>query len=206
MKEFIEVNLIQLTPILFYLTLFVVVYLETAVLIAFFIPGDTLLFTAGLIVGANSNLNIFLTSSIISIAAFLGDQTAFHLGKRFGYEYITKRKSATLDRITERAEIFYKRHGVSSMFLARFYPWFRTLIPFIAGISRMGRSKFLCINLISASAWGFGITYLGYLANSLPELRNSSRYIAAFFVILTMMLIIKNLINQNREQVALTNQ
>ena len=202
MTTFIESQIGGLGPALFYLTLFVVIYLETAVILAFFIPGDTLLFTAGLIVATSTDLNILTTATIVALAAFLGDQTAYRLGRHFGYGYITSKNKNSLNLLLSKAEIFYERHGISSMFLARFYPWFRTLIPFLAGVSRMNPVKFGVVNLLSAISWGFGITYLGYFANSNPQLKDASRYIAAFFIVLSIALAIKNYLSRDSEKVA----
>jgi membrane-associated protein len=202
MTTFIESQIGGLGPALFYLTLFVIIYLETAVILAFFIPGDTLLFTAGLIVATSTDLNILTTATVVALAAFLGDQTAYRLGRRFGYGYITSKNKTSLNHLLSKAELFYEKHGISSMFLARFYPWFRTLIPFLAGVSRMNPVKFGVVNILSAISWGFGITYLGYFANSNPQLKDASRYIAAFFIVLSIALAIKNYIARDSEKVA----
>lgn len=192
----------SLNPSVFYLTLFLIIYLETAVILAFFIPGDTLLFTAGLIVATSANLNILTTATVVALAAFLGDQTAYRLGRRFGYMYITSKNKTSLNGLLSKAELFYEKHGISSMFLARFYPWFRTLIPFLAGVSRMNSVKFGVVNALSAISWSFGITYLGYFANSNPQLKDASRYIAAFFIVLSFALAIKNYLTRDSEKVA----
>ena len=201
MTTFIESQIGGLGPALFYLTLFVIIYLETAVILAFFIPGDTLLFTAGLIVATSADLNILTTATVVALAAFLGDQTAYRLGRRFGYGYITNKNKTSLNNLLSKAELFYEKHGISSMFLARFYPWFRTLIPFLAGVSRMNSVKFGVVNALSAISWGFGITYLGYFANSNPQLKDASRYIAAFFIVVSIALAIKNYLSRDSEKV-----
>lgn len=187
-----------LLPVAFYMALFVIVYVETAFVFAFFIPGDTLLFSAGLVVAVTSNLNIIFTCLVISIAAFLGDQTAYHFGKKYGIEYITSRKRPHLNTMLEKAEVFYLKHGRSTIFLSRFYPWFRTLAPFLAGIGQMPRKKFISINLLSAFSWGTGITLLGYFANSIEILQNASRWIAAFFILATIFLASRNILRERR--------
>jgi membrane-associated protein len=201
-SAFIESQIGGLGPAIFYLTLFLIIYLETAVILAFFIPGDTLLFTAGLIVATSDDLNILTTAVVVTVAAFLGDQTAYRLGRRFGYGYITSKNKSTLNQLLIKAETFYEKHGISSMFLARFYPWFRTLIPFLAGVAKMNAAKFGVVNLLSAITWGFGITCLGYFANSNPSLKDASRYVAAFFILLSIALAIKNFRARDSEKVA----
>lgn len=201
MSENITVALTGIFPIAFYTLLFVVVYVETAFVFAFFIPGDTLLFSAGLVVAATSNLNIYLTCFVISMAAFLGDQTAYQFGKRYGIGYITSRNRPSLNLMLAKAEVFYLKHGRATIFLSRFYPWFRTIAPFLAGVAKMPRKKFVTVNLQSAFSWGTGITFLGYLANSIEPLRDNSRWIALFFVLTTIGLAVKNVLKERRLRV-----
>jgi membrane-associated protein len=198
MSQNIEALLTDFLPITFYAILFLIVYLETALIFAFFIPGDTLLFSAGLVVAASSNLNIALTCTLISLAAFLGDQTAYHLGRKYGLTYITSRNRPGLNAMLEKAKAFYLKYGKATIFLSRFYPWFRTLAPFLAGVSQMPRKKFILVNMLSAISWGTGITYLGYMANSIEALKEGSRWIAGFFIVATLALTLKNLIQSRR--------
>lgn len=198
MSDNLGTVLAEILPITFYLTIFTAVYIETAVIFAFFIPGDTLLFSAGLVVAASGDLNILITCALISLAAFLGDQTAYHLGSKYGLAYITSRNRSNLMSLLAKAQIFYSKHGTSTIFLSRFYPWFRTLAPFLAGVSQMPRKKFILVNLFSAFSWGSGITYLGYLANSIEALKEGSRWIALFFILATIGLALKNVIQGRR--------
>lgn len=198
MSDNIASILTGLLPLVFYITLFIIVYAETAFVFAFFIPGDTLLFSAGLVVAVTPNLNIATTCLVISVAAFLGDQTAFHFGKKYGIEYITSRNRPHLNTMLEKAKVFYLKHGRSTIFLSRFYPWFRTLAPFLAGIGEMPRKKFFSINIISAFSWGSGITLLGYFANSIEFLQNASRWIAVFFILTTIFLSTRNILRERR--------
>lgn len=190
MSEFIMPLIDGMLPHLFYLTIFLVVYIETALIFAFFIPGDTLLFTARLVVATTSQLNIWLTCALISIAAFLGDQTAYQIGRKYGTTFFSRRPS--LAGLLVKGEAFYEKYGFSAIMLSRFYPWFRTLIPFLAGASKMNYLRFLSTNALSSAAWGFGITWLGYGANSIPALKDGSRYIAAIFVVITIIFTARN--------------
>jgi membrane-associated protein len=198
MSDNIATILSGLLPLAFYIALFLIVYVETAFVFAFFIPGDTLLFAAGLVVAVTSNLNIVMTCFVISLAAFLGDQTAFHFGKKYGIEYITSRNRPHLNTMLEKAKIFYLKHGRATIFLSRFYPWFRTLAPFLAGIGQMPRKKFISINLVSAFSWGTGITLIGYFANSIEILKNASRWIAVFFILLTVFIASRNILRERQ--------
>lgn len=198
MSENIQQILTGFLPVIFYSMLFFLVYVETAVLFAFFIPGDTLLFAAGMVVATSSDLNIWFTCITISLAAFLGDQSAYFLGKKYGISYIRNRNSDFLNDLLEKAQAFYQKYGISTMFLARFYPWFRTLVPFLAGVGSMTYKRFLRINFASSISWGFGITFLGYAANSIIFFKESSRVIAVFFIFISILLTLKNYIKSKQ--------
>lgn len=190
MADSIQPLIDGLLPHLFYLSIFIVVYIETALIFAFFIPGDTLLFTAGLVVATSNELNIWLTCTLITAAAFLGDQTAYQIGRKYGGTFFARRSS--FSGLLVKGEAFYEKYGLSAIMLSRFYPWFRTLIPFLAGASKMNYLRFVLTNALSSAIWGFGITWLGYGANSIPALKEGSRYIAAIFILITIFITLRN--------------
>jgi membrane-associated protein len=198
-SEWTKSILIDSSPLWIYSVLFIFVFVETGILIAFFLPGDSVLFAAGLIAATREDTSIFLLVSVIFIAAFLGDQLGFVLGRHYGRPYLDKRESPRIKKMILRAEKFYEKYGYSAIILARFYPWIRTIVPPVAGISRMNYYKFLSANALGAFLWGVGITSLGYAAASIPVLKESSRYIAAFFILLTIALTIRNYIRARRE-------
>jgi len=198
-SEWTKSILIDSSPLWIYSTLFLFVLIETGILIAFFLPGDSVLFAAGLIAAAREDISILILVTIIFIAAFLGDQLSFVLGRHYGRPYLDKRESPRIKKMITRAEKFYEKYGYSAIILARFYPWIRTIVPPVAGISRMNYYKFLSANALGAFLWGVGITSLGYSAASIPALKESSRYIAAFFILLTIALSIRNYFKSKRE-------
>ena len=187
------------TPFLIYLALGAIVFIETGILIAFFLPGDSILFAAGLVAATRHDTNIVFLVTIIFIAAFLGDQVGYVLGRKYGRSYLERHSSPRIERMIKRAENFYDKYGWSAVILARFYPWIRTFMPPIAGIGKMNYYKFLAANALGAFLWGVGITTLGYYAASIPALKDSSRAIAAFFIILTIALTIKNYFRSKRD-------
>ena len=187
------------TPFFIYLALAVIVFIETGILIAFFLPGDSILFAAGLVAATRDDTNIIFLVTVIFIAAFLGDQVGYVLGRKYGRSYLEKHSSARIERMVERAEDFYAKYGWSAVIIARFYPWIRTFMPPIAGIGKMNYYKFLAANAIGAFLWGVGITMLGFYAASIPALKDSSRGIAAFFIALTLFLTIKNYLRSKRD-------
>ena len=175
-----------------------IVFIETGILVAFWLPGDSILFAAGLLAGSRDDINILFLVFIIFLAAFIGDQVGYVLGRKYGRSYLERRDSERMRRMVARAEGFYEKYGWSAVILARFYPWIRTFMPPIAGIGKMNYYKFLAANAIGAFLWGVGITLLGYYAVSIPVLKDSSRAIAAFFIILTIVLTVKNYIRARR--------
>jgi membrane-associated protein len=187
------------TPFFIYVAMGAIVFIETGILIAFFLPGDSILFAAGLIAATRDDTNIVFLVTIIFIAAFLGDQVGYVLGRKYGRAYLEKRSSPRIDRMVKRSEDFYEKYGWSAVILARFYPWIRTFMPPIAGIGKMNYYKFLAANALGAFLWGVGITMLGYFAASIPVLKDSSRAIAAFFILLTIALTIRNYLRSKRD-------
>jgi membrane-associated protein len=176
----------SLAPFLLYVFMGVVIFLETGVLVAFFIPGDSLLFFAGLIAASTGNVNILLLISIIFLAAFMGDQVGFALGRTVGRSYLEKNNKPRFARMVARAERFYSRYGWWAVVFARFYPWIRTFVPPIAGISKMNYYRFLTANALGALVWGVGMTLLGYYAVQFPWIEENSKLIALFFITLSL--------------------
>jgi membrane-associated protein len=115
-------------------------------------------------------------------AAFFGDQVGFVIGRVVGRPYLDKRESPRIQRMIARSERFYEHTGWWAVVAARFFPWFRTFVPPIAGASKMNYYKFLSANIFGAILWGAGITLAGYYAASVPWIKTSSYAIAAFFI------------------------
>lgn len=172
-----------LAPFVLYLIVGAIVFVETGLLFGFFLPGDSILFSAGLVAAAHGNINIALLVTIIVLAAFFGDQIGFVIGRVVGRPYLDKRESPRIRAMIVNAERFYEKTGWWAVIAARFFPWIRTFVPPIAGISKMNYYKFLSANIIGAILWGAGITLAGYYAASLPWVKTSSYAIAAFFII-----------------------
>ena len=171
-----------LAPIILYLVVGIIVFVETGILLGFFLPGDSILFSAGLVAAAHSEANIVILITVIFIAAFMGDQVGFVLGRLVGRPYLERHSSPRIQRMIERSERFYEQTGWWAVVAARFFPWLRTFVPPIAGASHMNYYKFLSANVLGALLWGVGITLAGYYAASLPWVKTWSYAIAAFFI------------------------
>jgi membrane-associated protein len=144
--------------------------------------GAGVLVTAGLVAAAQGEVSIVALVSVIFVAAFIGDQVGFVLGRTIGRPYLEKHKGPRIQKMIERSERFYEQTGWWAVIAARFFPWIRTFVPPIAGASNMNYYKFLSANALGALLWGVGITLAGYYAASLPWVKTSSYAIAAFFI------------------------
>jgi len=173
-------------PVLFYLAVFGLVFAGTGLFVGAFIPfitGDSLVFAAGLIAAANADsINIYVMAIGVGIAAWLGDQVGYTLGRHFGRPYLDKRKGSWLKKAIVRSEQFYQSYGWWSVVVARFIPWARVIIPALAGIGKMNYYKFFSANFVGAVLWGTGLTVAGYFTYSIEWVR-SFVYIIALVVI-----------------------
>jgi membrane-associated protein len=172
----------SISPILLYVIIGAIVFVETGILLGFFLPGDSILFSAGLVAAAHGNVNIVILVTVIFLAAFVGDQVGFVLGRKIGRPYLEKHKGPKIQKMIERSERFYEQTGWWAVVAARFFPWIRTFVPPIAGASHMNYYKFLSANALGALLWGVGITLAGYYAAEIPWVKTSSYAIAAFFI------------------------
>ena len=181
-----DAQLSNLAPYLIYLVVGAIIFFETAVLVAFFLPGDSILFSAGLVAAAQKDVNIFILVSVIFIAAFFGDQIGFILGRLVGRPYLERHNSPRMQKMISRSEHFYEQTGWWAVVAARFFPWIRTFVPPIAGASKMNYYKFLTANALGALLWGVGITLAGFYAATLPWVKTWSYAIATFFICASM--------------------
>lgn len=148
-----------------------IVFAESGLLIGFFLPGDTLLFSAGLLASQGEFSITWLIIATIA-AAIIGDNVGYSIGRRTGKRMFTK-KDGILFRheYVEKAEAFYEKHGGKTIIIARFTPIVRTFAPVVAGIGKMDRKKFLFYNVIGGVLWGGGVTLAGYwLGSKIPQL------------------------------------
>ena len=188
----------SIAPFFLYLVVGAIVFVETGILLGFFLPGDSILFSAGLVAAAHGEVNIVILVSVIFIAAFFGDQVGFVLGRLVGRPYLERHKSPRIQKMIIRSERFYEQTGWWAVVAARFFPWIRTFVPPIAGISKMNYYKFLSANALGALLWGVGITLAGYYAATLPWVKTSSYAIAAFFITASLVSSLVNYLRHRR--------
>lgn len=150
------------------LGLFLVVFAESGIMVGFFLPGDSLLFTAGLLTYGIEDFrlaggNIVVVSLGCAIAAVAGDQVGYLFGARVGPPLFTRERSRLFKPdYVAKAEIFFARHGAKAIVLARFVPVVRTFCPIVAGVSKMEYRQFVTYNVVGGVAWAVGFTQLGY--------------------------------------------
>ena len=171
---------------LFYLVVWGLVFAGTGLLIGAFIPfitGDSLVFAAGLIAAAHADqVNIVVMATGVGIAAWLGDQVGFTLGRHYGRPYLDKRKGKWIKTGIEKSETLFNAWGWWAVVVARFMPWARVFVPVVAGIAKMNYYKFFSANLVGALAWGTGLTLAGYYSATIPVVKNASYLIAGLFI------------------------
>lgn len=180
-------NLIHLIKAAGYLGLFLIVFAESGLLVGFFLPGDSLLFTAGFL-ASQGHLNIFAVTFLLWLGAVLGDNVGYAFGKKVGPK-IFKREDSLLfhkDHL-DRAEKFYHEHGPKTIILARFFPIIRTFAPILAGVGKMHYSKFVKYNLIGGTLWTVMLTLLGYfIGNMIPDIDKYLLPVLAGIVLLSV--------------------
>ena len=192
-------QLSPVAPFLFYVVIAGIIFIETGLLVGFFLPGDSLLFSAGLVAAARDDINIVFLVFSIFLAAFIGDQVGYVLGRKIGRPYLEKHKSKRMVRMLERSERFYARYGWWSVVIARYIPWVRTFVPPIAGTVKMNYYKFLSANALGALLWGVGITLAGYYSGSSPWVKDISYALAAFFISASLLVAFRNYLRDRRD-------
>lgn len=151
--------------------LFLIVFVETGLVVMPFLPGDSLLFIVGALCGAGL-MNYGIAVPVLLAAAILGDQCNYSIGRYFGPKVFQWENSRFFNRKAfDQAHAFYERYGGVTIILARFMPFIRTFAPFVAGVAEMTRGKFTMFNVVGALIWVLGIATAGYFFGNLPLVR-----------------------------------
>ncbi|SCE79141.1 DedA family protein [Micromonospora chokoriensis] len=153
------------------LGILVIVFAESGLLIGFFLPGDSLLFTAGLLTADGKYITypLWLVCLLITLAAIAGDQVGYAFGRKVGPALFRRPNSRLFKQENViKAHEFFEKYGARSIVLARFVPIVRTFTPIVAGVSRMNYRTFVTYNIIGGVLWGTGVTVLGYFLGQLP--------------------------------------
>ena len=152
-----------------------VVFAETGLLIGFFLPGDSLLFTLGMFVGTGAvGVHIWVAAPLVFLAAIAGNQTGYLIGRKVGPAIFNKPDSRLFKQeYVDRTSAFFERHGGKAVTLAQFVPIVRTFTPVIAGVGKMRYRHFITFNILGATLWAFGITWLGYFLGTITWIQDN---------------------------------
>ena len=167
-----------------YALLFAIVFVETGVVVMSFLPGDSLLFIVGTLCGA-ALLSLPLAMALLLVAAILGDQCNYSIGRWVGPRVFAWPDSRLFNRAAfNQAHLFYQRYGGITIIIARFMPFVRTFAPFVAGVAEMDRTRFSAYNVAGAVLWVVGLTGAGYLFGNLAWVQqNLSKIIWALIIV-----------------------
>lgn len=161
-----------------------IVFAETGLLFGFFLPGDSLLFLVGLAISTGViNVPVGLACAMISVSAFIGDQTGYWIGRKVGPAVFNRPNSKLFNsKNVDRAHAFFERYGSKAVILAHFVPIMRTFIPISAGVAKMSWRKYTTYNFVAVLLWGTGVTLLGFFLGSIPFVREHVTYVTLAFI------------------------
>ncbi len=180
----LPVDLTDLVRSIGYLGIAAIVFGESGLLVGFFLPGDSLLFTAGFI-ASQGILNIWLLAFICFLSAVAGDAVGYQVGHRMGRRLFDGPDSRFFrKKYLVQTEVFFEKHGGKAVFLARFLPVIRTFTPVVAGMGAMSYRRFVWFNVAGALGWAVGVTVAGYvLGSSIPGI---DRYLLPIIVVIIL--------------------
>ncbi|NNM82229.1 MAG: DedA family protein [Burkholderiales bacterium] len=170
-----------------YLILFLIIFCETGLVVAPFLPGDSMLFVAGTM-AATGSMNVELLGAVLVLAAFCGDNTNYWIGRYLGPKVFSHEKSRFFNHEhLERTHAFYERHGGKTVIFSRFLPVIRTFAPFVAGLGSMSYRKFLLFSLTGGISWIGSFVYLGYYFGNLPFIRDNLSIFMVGIIVMTLL-------------------
>ncbi len=177
-----------------YAILFIVVFAETGLVIAPFLPGDSLLFIAGSIAALGS-MDVHMLVLALFVAAVLGNTVNYEIGRFLGMRFFVDEKSRWLNpHHIERTHAFFERWGGLAVILARFVPFLRTYVPFVAGLGAMSRMTYMAYTLIGAALWVGSLTYLGYFFGNIPWVKANQGLLVILIIVVSVMPVIVGLV------------
>ncbi|HZQ55458.1 MAG TPA: VTT domain-containing protein [Bryobacteraceae bacterium] len=186
-NQLIQLLSTVLTGWIGYLVLFAVVFAESGLLVGFFLPGDSLLFTVGVVSGAGK-LPIGTMIGMLAFASILGDGIGFLLGSTLGYSLFQRKNSRIFRReYLDRTHAFYERHGGKTIIYAKFVPIIRTFAAFIAGVGKMRYARFLTFNIVGAIGWVTSMITAGYLLGGVPLIRQNFEKVVLLIIAVSLL-------------------
>lgn len=190
--------IVQQYGVLTYAVLFLIIFLETGLVVTPFLPGDSMLFAAGAL-AAISSLNLATLLIVIFFAAFLGDTANYHIGKKIGGKILEREHTRFINKEhLLKAQSFYKKHGSMTIVIARFIPIIRTFAPFVAGIGKMKYKKFISYNMAGGALWVTLFLSGGYFFGNLPLIKENFSYVLIAIILISLMPGVIVFINEKR--------
>jgi membrane-associated protein len=182
--------------------LFAIIFAESGLLIGFFLPGDSLLFTAGLFASTNKiDVNIWVLLLGVFAAAVIGDQVGYAFGRKVGPSIFQRPDSKVFkQKYVQQADAFFESHGAKTIVLARFVPVVRTFAPILAGVGSMKYRTFLTYNLIGGFLWAVGVTSLGYFLGSEIGEENIDKYLLPIIAVIIIVSVLPAVIEVVRHR------
>ncbi|HQY21905.1 MAG TPA: VTT domain-containing protein [Ignavibacteria bacterium] len=179
--------------------LIIIIFAETGLLVGFFLPGDSLLITAGLI-AAQGYLDIYMLNVSLILAAIIGDQVGYWFGKKTGPKIFKREKSLFFakDHLV-KAKHFYEKYGGRAIIYARFVPFARTFAPIVAGVGEMDYKKFISFNIFGGIFWVSSMTLLGYFFGNIPFIKKNFEFVIIGVIILSIVPIIIGYLSHRKE-------
>lgn len=178
-----------------YAILFLIIFVETGLVIMPFLPGDSLLFTAGLLCAQESGLNIFVLIPLLIVAAILGDNINYFVGKYFSEHVLNwklKGKPMVNPEWIDEVHNYFEKHGTKTIIIARFIPIVRTVTPFVSGVGKMNYKTFLPYDIFGGILWVGSVTIVGYFLGNVPFVeKNLEKFILGIVFISVLPIIIK---------------
>lgn len=172
--------------------LIIIVFAETGLLVGFFLPGDSLLLTAGLLVSQDIfKVNLITLNVTLILAAIIGDTVGYWFGRKTGHKIFSKEDSRFFKKkYLIKAKDFYERHGGKAIIYARFVPFARTFAPIIAGVAEMNYTKFIIYNISGGILWVVSMTVIGYFFGQIPIVKNNFEKVIIIVILLSVLPIV----------------
>ncbi|MFM2078012.1 MAG: hypothetical protein RJA49_1902 [Actinomycetota bacterium] len=198
-------NLASLGAVAVYAVVWGFLFAECGLLLGFLLPGDTILFGAGLLAASpSSDVNLVVLVLGAFVAAVAGNEVGYLTGRRYGRTWLESRESGRALTQLRRTEAFYERYGWFSVVVARWIPWVRTFTPVVAGTAAMRRASFTSANVVGALTWAVALPIVGYVAYQLPVVRTISFAIAGIFITISLVglavLLVRDALRRRRER------
>lgn len=185
-----------------YLILFLIIFVETGLVVMPFLPGDSLLFATGMLAAMPDSLNILTSIVVMLIAAILGDACNYLIGKYAGDKFVRMRlfgKQLIKPEYIEKTHTFYEKHGPQTIIIARFVPIVRTFAPFVAGVGHMRYKTFVTYNIIGGFVWVVGLTLAGYFLGTIPIIKDNFEKVVMAIIAISVIPIIIGLFKNKKD-------